>query len=138
VAVKILDRMKSRAIRLRLEVEILLQASHDVQHPHLIALLDVFYTNTAVQMVFEYVAGGELFDYVVRHGAVSEARAARLLREMTEVRGMEWGEGGGFVRGTAFWRVGFLLWKHKAPPLLPHILSRRCVTCMRVGSSTGT
>ena len=54
------------------------------QHPHIISL------NTAIAdarggrlyLIFEYLLGGELFDYVVRKGTLSESEAASVLRDL--------------------------------------------------------
>ena len=40
------------------------------RHPHIIKLYQVISTPTDIFMVMEYVSGGELFDYIVKHGKV--------------------------------------------------------------------
>ena len=40
------------------------------RHPHIIKLYQVISTPTDIFMVMEYVCGGELFDYIVKHGKV--------------------------------------------------------------------
>ncbi|KAG5182181.1 kinase-like domain-containing protein, partial [Tribonema minus] len=51
-----------------------------LRHPHIIFLKDAFETETRIHMVLEIMEGGELFDFVVNRGTLSEAEAARMLR----------------------------------------------------------
>eukprot|EP00003_Mantamonas_plastica_P000762 TRINITY_DN1058_c0_g1_i7.p1 TRINITY_DN1058_c0_g1~~TRINITY_DN1058_c0_g1_i7.p1 ORF type:complete len:146 (+),score=43.04 TRINITY_DN1058_c0_g1_i7:289-726(+) len=44
-------------------------------HPHIIRLYEVIDTPTDIFMVIEYVSGGELFDYIVNNGKLSEPEA---------------------------------------------------------------
>lgn len=78
VAIKALERTRSRPLRLRLEIEILKLIGH---HPGVVALLDVFETPTTVYLVFE-LAGCELFDRLVNHGPYPEAKAARVTHKL--------------------------------------------------------
>ncbi len=41
------------------------------RHPHIIRLYEVIETPTEIFLVMEYVDGGELFDYIVSRGRVS-------------------------------------------------------------------
>lgn len=42
-----------------------------LRHPHIIRLYEVITTPTDLFLIMEYVSGGELFDYIVKHGRVS-------------------------------------------------------------------
>ena len=75
VAVKILNRNRIRQLdmddKVRREIKILKL----FYHPHIIRLYEVIYTPTDIYMVMEYVQGGELFDFIVSNGRLSEPRA---------------------------------------------------------------
>jgi len=43
-----------------------------IDHPHVLGLYDVYENNTHLYLVLEHVSGGELFDYLVRKGRLSE------------------------------------------------------------------
>ena len=52
------------------------------RHPHIIKLYQVISTPTDIFMVMEYVAGGELFDYIVKHGKLKEEDARRFFQQI--------------------------------------------------------
>ena len=65
------------------EIEIL----NRLDHPHIIAVTDVFNTKEEVHIVTEMCEGGELFDRIIamtktKEGHYSEANAALLLRQI--------------------------------------------------------
>uniref|UniRef100_A0A7S2FVM9 Protein kinase domain-containing protein n=1 Tax=Octactis speculum TaxID=3111310 RepID=A0A7S2FVM9_9STRA len=64
------------------EIEVLMELQKDYQHPHIIRLEDVFITARTINMVMEVMNGGELFDYVVSRGTLSEAEASVMLRKV--------------------------------------------------------
>ena len=78
VAVKVLQRARSRPERLENEVDILRRVSH----PAVVALRDVFETPDTVVIVTELVEGGELFDRLVKRGPFSERAAAAVVRQI--------------------------------------------------------
>jgi 5'-AMP-activated protein kinase, catalytic alpha subunit len=53
-----------------------------VRHPHIIKLYEVIETPSDIFMVMEYVPGGELFDYIVSHGKLSEPDARRFFQQI--------------------------------------------------------
>merc|ERR1740124_1029158 len=58
----------------------ILQSLH---HPYIVPLLDFFlHPNTAVYLVMELLAGGDLFDRIVERGRYSEREARRVMRRM--------------------------------------------------------
>jgi len=52
-------------------------------HPNIIKLEDVFETPERIYLVMEMMKGGELFDYVVRKGTLSEEEASVIVRKIT-------------------------------------------------------
>ncbi|KAI4160197.1 MAG: hypothetical protein LQ342_005909 [Letrouitia transgressa] len=81
VALKIISRKKliSRDMAGRVEREI--QYLQLLRHPHIIKLYTVITTSTDIIMVLEY-AGDELFDYLVKHGKMPEAKARRFFQQI--------------------------------------------------------
>jgi len=76
VAIKILNKGKIKhmemAEKVRREINILKMCTH----PHIIRLYEVIDTPSDIFVIMEYVAGGELFDYIVSRGRLpaDEAR----------------------------------------------------------------
>ncbi|ETV81708.1 CAMK/CAMK1 protein kinase, variant 1 [Aphanomyces astaci] len=64
-----------------LQVEI--QVLQSLDHPNIIHMEDVYQTDTRICMVTELMEGGELFDYVVQKGTLSEVEASCLVRKIT-------------------------------------------------------
>lgn len=81
VAVKMIEKRLSKAERLALEVNVMRKAG---AHPHIVQLIDVFESDTQLQLVLELVEGGELFEYLVEHGPYSEGTAALHIRDVTK------------------------------------------------------
>ncbi|SLM33572.1 pkinase-domain-containing protein [Lasallia pustulata] len=81
VALKIISRKKliSRDMAGRVEREI--QYLQLLRHPHIIKLYTVITTGSEIIMVLEY-AGGELFDYIVKHGKMPEDTARRFFQQI--------------------------------------------------------
>jgi len=81
VAMKIINRRKliSRDLAGRIEREI--QYLQLLRHPHIIKLYTVITTKTEIYMVLEYVPM-ELFDYIVKHGRLGEAKARKLFQQI--------------------------------------------------------
>jgi len=65
------------------EIEILMRLQQMRRHPNIIYLEDVFETEDKIIMVMEHMKGGELFDYVVDRGTLSEEEASNILRKIT-------------------------------------------------------
>lgn len=82
VAIKILERKRIvRRVakeRVRREIAILKRLSH----PNIIQLFEVVSTPKYIFLVLEHVSGGELFDFIVRHGRVREPEACRLFHDL--------------------------------------------------------
>ncbi|XP_041063588.1 5'-AMP-activated protein kinase catalytic subunit alpha-2 isoform X1 [Carcharodon carcharias] len=82
VAVKILNRQKIRNLDVVGKIKREIQNLKLFRHPHIIKLYQVISTPTDFFMVMEYVPGGELFDYICKHGRVEEAEACRLFQQI--------------------------------------------------------
>jgi len=59
------------------------RALKSLHHPHIIKLYDVYTTAHRIYIVMELMAGGELFDYVVQKGTLTEAEASAIVRMVT-------------------------------------------------------
>lgn len=55
----------------------------DLKHSNVIELVDVFETADRIFIVMEVMNGGELFDYVVEKGTLSETEASVIVRKIT-------------------------------------------------------
>eukprot|EP00741_Cyanophora_paradoxa_P023685 tig00021612_g22879.t1 len=88
VAVKIMNRKKIKSLdmdeKVRREIKIL----RLFMHPHIIRLYEVIDTPTHIFVVMEYVSGGELFDYIVQKGRLSEDEARRFFQQI--ISGVEY------------------------------------------------
>ncbi|CAN0381690.1 unnamed protein product [Pylaiella littoralis] len=54
-----------------------------LRHPNIIHMEDVFESESKIHMVMEIMQGGELFDYVVEKGTLSESEASGMVRKVT-------------------------------------------------------
>ncbi|KAM6959144.1 death-associated protein kinase 2-like [Aplochiton taeniatus] len=62
------------------EVEVL-QA---LQHPHIMALKDVFESRAEVVLIVELISGGELFDFIAEKENLSESEAIEFMKQILE------------------------------------------------------
>ena len=53
-----------------------------MNHPHIIKVVDVFEENDTVYYVMQYLSGGSLADYVKLHGALDEAIAIKYIQQI--------------------------------------------------------
>eukprot|EP01129_Flabellula_baltica_P007020 TRINITY_DN2686_c0_g1_i2.p1 TRINITY_DN2686_c0_g1~~TRINITY_DN2686_c0_g1_i2.p1 ORF type:complete len:451 (-),score=110.15 TRINITY_DN2686_c0_g1_i2:54-1406(-) len=65
-------------MQLHREIEIL----KVLDHPNIVKLYDVIREDDVSYLVFEYVPGGELFDYILHQGRLDEIEARRIMRQM--------------------------------------------------------
>ncbi|CAG0879801.1 unnamed protein product [Cyprideis torosa] len=82
VAVKILNREKIKDLDVVNKIKREIQNMKVFRHPHIIKLYQVISTPSDIFMVMEYVSGGELFDYIVRHGRLKESEARRFFQQI--------------------------------------------------------
>ena len=59
------------------------QVLKTLNHPNIIHLEDTYETADRIYMVMEMMMGGELFDYVVEKGTLSEEEASVIVRKVT-------------------------------------------------------
>ncbi len=81
VALKIINRETLSNLDTSARVEREIQYLKLLRHPHIIKLYEVITTATDIIMVIEY-AGGELFDYIVRRGKMTEEEARRFFQQI--------------------------------------------------------
>lgn len=97
VAVKILNRQKIKTLDVVGKIRREIQNLSLFRHPHIIRLFvsfplilftpfryQVISTPSDIFMIMEYVCGGELFDYIVKHGRVSPSPARYKLSILAE------------------------------------------------------
>ncbi|XP_074039466.1 serine/threonine-protein kinase MARK2-like [Leptinotarsa decemlineata] len=53
-----------------------------LDHPNIVKLLRVIETKTTYHIVMDYAAGGDMFDYIVRHGRMNETEARTKFRQI--------------------------------------------------------
>uniref|UniRef100_A0A915J733 Protein kinase domain-containing protein n=1 Tax=Romanomermis culicivorax TaxID=13658 RepID=A0A915J733_ROMCU len=82
VALKILNRQKIKTLDVVGKIRREIQNLRLFRHPHIIKLYQVFSTPTDIFMIMEYVSGGELFDYIVKHGRLKECDARRFFQQI--------------------------------------------------------
>ena len=64
--------------RVTREIKILKMA----RHPNIIQLYEIIETPRQLYLITEYVPGGELFDYIVKHHRLSEAEACKFFQQI--------------------------------------------------------
>ncbi|KAL0538254.1 hypothetical protein IC582_027265 [Cucumis melo] len=72
---KLLPKVSDSLLR---EISIL----RTINHPNIIHLFEAIQTDDSIYLILEYCAGGDLWDYINRHGKVSEAVARDLMRQL--------------------------------------------------------
>ena len=87
VAIKVVDKAKVKNIeaggarlmeRVKTEIDVLSRC----RHPNIVRLREVYETADDVSLVMDLMAGGELWDHVVRKARLSEEEAAPMLKEI--------------------------------------------------------
>lgn len=82
VAIKVLNRQKIKNLDVVGKIRREIQNLKLFRHPHIIKLYQVISTPTDIFMVMEFVSGGELFDYIVKHGKLKEPEARRFFQQI--------------------------------------------------------
>lgn len=82
VAVKILNREKIKNLDVVGKIRREIQNLRLFRHPHIIRLYQVISTPSDIFMIMEYVSGGELFEYIVKHGRLKEHEARRFFQQI--------------------------------------------------------
>jgi serine/threonine protein kinase len=73
------DRFQGMMEQFQTEIE----ALRSLTHPNIIQLLDVYITEGKIFIIMELMEGGELFDYVVQKGTLTEDEASAIVRKVT-------------------------------------------------------
>jgi serine/threonine protein kinase len=60
-----------------------IEALRSLHHPNIIRMFDVYTTEEKIFIVMELMEGGELFDYVVQKGTLTEEEASKIVRKVT-------------------------------------------------------
>lgn len=80
VAIKIMNRHKMRDMEEKVRRELMVMKL--VAHPHVVRLYEVIETPTEICMVMEYVESGDLFDYIVLNGRLSEDESRHFFQQI--------------------------------------------------------
>ncbi|EAY04169.1 CAMK family protein kinase [Trichomonas vaginalis G3] len=81
-ACKIIPRAKLEgSIRTRFELEI--RINQQMRHPGVVALIDLFKDDFNYYIIMEFCPNGELFEYIVQHGKLSERECKPLFYQLT-------------------------------------------------------
>ncbi|CAB3981331.1 5 -AMP-activated kinase catalytic subunit alpha-2-like [Paramuricea clavata] len=82
VAVKILNRQKIKSLDVVGKIRREITNLKLFRHPHIIKLYQVISTPTDIFMIMEYVSGGELFEYILKHGKSEESDARKFFQQI--------------------------------------------------------
>ncbi|GJD12776.1 SNF1-related protein kinase catalytic subunit alpha KIN10 [Galdieria sulphuraria] len=88
VAVKILNRQKIKSLGMDEKVQREIKILKLFNHPHVVRLYEVIDTPTDIFVVTEYISGGELFDFIVERGRLSEDEARKFFQQI--ISGVEY------------------------------------------------
>mmetsp|Transcript_1926 Transcript_1926/g.3094 ORF Transcript_1926/g.3094 Transcript_1926/m.3094 type:complete len:475 (+) Transcript_1926:59-1483(+) len=88
VAVKILNKKKIYYLGMTIKVKREIELLKLFIHPHIIRLFEIIHTKSDIFMVTEYINGGELFDYIIENGKLSEAESRKFFQQM--ISGIEY------------------------------------------------
>ncbi|CAA6673607.1 unnamed protein product [Spirodela intermedia] len=88
VAIKILNRRKIKSMDMEEKVRREMKILKLFMHPHIIRLYEVIETHTDIYVVMEYVANGELFDFIVEKGRLQEHEARCFFQQI--ISGVEY------------------------------------------------
>lgn len=77
---------KSRLVHARLEArfEIEIRINQQLRHPGIVSLIDIFKDNFNFYIVMEFCPGGELFQWIVHHGHLTEEDSRPMIRQILE------------------------------------------------------
>jgi BR serine/threonine kinase len=53
-----------------------------IEHPHVLRIHDVYESRKYLYLILEHVAGGELFDYLVKKGRLTPKEARKFFRQI--------------------------------------------------------
>lgn len=79
-AVKIIPRGNNMKSREHLECEI--ECMKSISHPNIVRTYQIFDLKEKIYIVMEYVAGGDLFDFVAQHDCLTETQGSQTIRSI--------------------------------------------------------
>ena len=82
VAIKILNKKHIYLVNMNLKLRREIQILKMFIHPHIIRLFEIIYTKSDIFMITEYISGGELFDYIIENGRLTESESRRFFQQM--------------------------------------------------------
>eukprot|EP00727_Mastigamoeba_balamuthi_P006963 m51a1_g2888 putative protein kinase domain containing protein (385) ;mRNA; r:420569-422354 len=83
VAIKVVDKRRMSESNLKsLQREIVIQ--RQLSHPNIVRLIDVFYTQTKVAIVTEFMAGGDVFQKISRQDRLPEDEARVVFGQLAQ------------------------------------------------------
>jgi 5'-AMP-activated protein kinase catalytic alpha subunit len=88
VAVKIMNKEKIEQQKMDAKIVREIKILKLLQHPHIIRLYEVIETPTDIFLVMEYVSGGELFHFIVRHWPLPLGQVRRFFQQI--IAGVEY------------------------------------------------
>eukprot|EP00730_Choanoeca_flexa_P001980 TRINITY_DN10867_c0_g1_i2.p1 TRINITY_DN10867_c0_g1~~TRINITY_DN10867_c0_g1_i2.p1 ORF type:complete len:502 (+),score=108.01 TRINITY_DN10867_c0_g1_i2:96-1601(+) len=88
VAVKIINRKKIKRQDMLDKIKREIQILKLFRHPHIIKLYQVVTSPSDIFMLMEYVSGGELFNYILKKGRLSEKESRRFFQQI--ISGVEY------------------------------------------------
>ncbi|CCD27017.1 serine/threonine protein kinase KIN1 NDAI_0J01250 [Naumovozyma dairenensis CBS 421] len=80
----ILDRQKRLEKEISRDRRTIREASlgQILYHPHICRLFEMYTLSNHFYMLFEYVSGGQLLDYIIQHGSLKESHARNFARQI--------------------------------------------------------
>ena len=81
-AIKILNKKRIHFLKMNNKIKREIELLKIFIHPHIIRLFEIIYTKSHIFMVTEYINGGELFEYIIQNGRLSEAESRKFFQQM--------------------------------------------------------
>eukprot|EP01127_Copromyxa_protea_P023993 TRINITY_DN925_c0_g1_i1.p1 TRINITY_DN925_c0_g1~~TRINITY_DN925_c0_g1_i1.p1 ORF type:complete len:504 (-),score=73.28 TRINITY_DN925_c0_g1_i1:388-1824(-) len=82
VAIKIINKVMLKEKDYDVKIQREIYNTKQLHHPHIVRLYEVLETEQNIFIVLEYVEGGELFDYIVTNGRLSEAEGRYFFQQL--------------------------------------------------------
>ncbi|TPX38274.1 hypothetical protein SmJEL517_g00287 [Synchytrium microbalum] len=82
VAIKTIDKASVKTQKQKNSVQREVRLMKLLYHPHIVQTLDIIETEEQIFIVMEYLAGGELFEYIVQQRMVKEKEARQFFRQI--------------------------------------------------------
>mmetsp|Transcript_18726 Transcript_18726/g.41018 ORF Transcript_18726/g.41018 Transcript_18726/m.41018 type:complete len:494 (+) Transcript_18726:81-1562(+) len=90
-AVKVVDKGKFSTFQARNSSQLVLSCEAEMltrlEHPGIVRCFEWFETSTRLYLIMELLAGGDLLDFIIGHGCLSETVARRWFKELCDALG---------------------------------------------------